>query len=464
MRTESFETPWFIREDQTTTVDNDIRKMINLAKDKPETSDIVNNFLQKVIAKGKQLLGMSTTEATQTATLQMNGQLAMQILQKICQQFPPEQCKQFMSAVGKGAEQTAGIIATNIASRFRQQGIAEYKQLDTFIAKMLERIPNANTPAEVAKIRTMFEKDNIKPEDAKIFLQAAAEGKVIDLLKMIEAREGNIDTFVNPLIKNTYKQVILDFFNILPTSTGGNVGPGEYALILLGSPAEKVAKGDLLIGKDKYEIKASSIKRAPMTKLGQPGKGGASGAVLGGDKIPIGKSVWPAVNKILKKYGIESTEIEDPKKPGQMKARYNLNLPGLERLNQSRGWNKLNISNKANLLSDIIYAIYPSLLIKKEEITKKIQLILKDYDGNIGAESYDNNFFKLLTKITLNVYKQDPNKDNFIFFNKTSRNFKVLKGEEFNQELDSNSSNLKIISGIDFNDGSYKASPRLYLK
>ena len=66
--------------------------------------------------------------------------------------------------------------------------------------------------------------------------------------------------------------------------------------------------------------------------------------------------------------------------------------------------------------------------------------------------------------ITLNVYKQDPNKDNFIFFNKTSRNFKVLKGEEFNQELDSNSSNLKIISGIDFNDGSYKASPRLYLK
>jgi hypothetical protein len=72
-RNEDVERPWFIREDQTTTVDNDIRKMINLAKDKPETSDIVNNFLQKVIAKGKQLLGMSTTEATQTATLQMNG-------------------------------------------------------------------------------------------------------------------------------------------------------------------------------------------------------------------------------------------------------------------------------------------------------------------------------------------------------------------------------------------------------
>ena len=349
-----------------------------------------------------------------------------------------------------------------------------YKQLDPYISQMLERM-NANIPSEVAKMRTIFQKDEIPTKDAIEFLQYAAEGSVIDMEKLIASspdKNAKIDDFVEPKVKKTFEKVIGEFFNILPQATGGNIGPGEVAFVLLGSPVEKVRKGDLKIGGEngeKYEIKAGDT-RPTVTKKGTPGKPKITGAILGGDKIPTGKSAWPKIRSILAKAGFP--DVESTTKDGDPYPNYRLNNVGMNQFNKAIDENNIPVETVADAFSQIIKTIYPSVW--DESVTDDILAILKKSGGKIKLadlkpgepQSFENNneLMRYITKKALETYRQDAGKENFIFFNKTTRGFKVYKGEEFNKDLDNPQGNLKIIRGIDWNDGSYKASPGLQVQ
>ena len=66
---------------------------------------------------------------------------------------------------------------------------------------------------------------------------------------------------------------------------------------------------------------------------------------------------------------------------------------------------------------------------------------------------------------SLTAYEEGSSKDNFLFFNKTTRQYRVYKGTQLDQELSKEGSELKLISGIAFSqkDKQSKATPRMTL-
>jgi hypothetical protein len=350
------------------------------------------------------------------------------------------------------------------------QASESYKILDPYLKQMLSRMGN-NGPAEVAKMRTIFQRDEIPTADAIEFLKAAQHGDVIDMVKLVKQSDGVIDNFVKPNLRKTFVKVIGDFFDVLPQATGGNIGPGEVAFTLLGNPVEKVKKGDLMVGTppngEKFEIKAGNTT-IPQTKKGS-GTPKLSGAILGGDKLPNGKSAWPKIKEILDNAGFTNTEVIDVE--GKPYPNYRLNNVGMKQFNDEIIAQKMPIQKVALVFSDILKTLYPSVW--NNNVVKDIEKILKNGKGKIAlatvrpgeAKALENNneLMRYITSKTLETYKQDPGKDNFIFFNKTTRTFKVLRGDEFAKDLTDPNGKLKIIRGIDWNDGSYKASPGLML-
>jgi hypothetical protein len=350
------------------------------------------------------------------------------------------------------------------------QASESYKVLDPYLKQMLSRM-GSDGPAEVAKMRTIFQRDEIPTNDAIEFLKAAQHGDVIDMVKLVKQSDGVIDNFVKPKLRKTFVKVIGDFFDVLPQATGGNIGPGEVAFTLLGNPVEKVKKGDLMVGTppkgEKFEIKAGNTT-IPQTKKGA-GTPKLSGAILGGDKLPIGKSVWPKIKEILDTAGFTDTEVVDT--AGKPYPNYRLNNVGMKQFNDEIVAQKMPVKKVAMVFSDILRTLYPSTWDKN--VVFDIEKILKKGKGKIvlstvrpgepAALENNNELMRYITLKALETYKQDPGKDNFIFFNKTTRTFKVLRGDEFAKDLSDPNGKLKIIRGIDWNDGAYKASPGLML-
>lgn len=350
------------------------------------------------------------------------------------------------------------------------QAAQSYKVLDPYLKQMLGRMGN-NGPAEIAQMRTIFQRDEIPTDDAIEFLKAAQYGEVINMVELVKRSDDVIDKFVRPDLLKTFVKVIGDFFDVLPAATGGNIGPGEVAFTLLGNPVQKVRKGDLFIGTppngEKFEIKAGNTT-VTKTKKGD-GTPKLSGAILGADKLPVGKSVWPKVKEILDTAGFTDTEELD--KDGKPYPNYRLNNVGFQQFNNEIAAQKMPIEKVALVLSDILNLLYPSVWTDK--VFKDIEQILKNGSGKLALakvkpgepKAFENNneLMRYITTMALSVYKQDPGKDNFIFFNKTTRTFKVLRGDEFTQDLSNPNGKLKIMRGIDWNDGAYKASPGLLL-
>lgn len=142
--------------------------------------------------------------------------------------------------------------------------------------------------------RRKIKTGELKQQDALTFAKAAADGKVIDMTKLVQAPDGHgrIDDYVNPKYKKVYDIIIRDLLNSMPAGTGGNVGPGELALAALGNPTEKaIEKGDLIIAGEAYEIKGGNFSK------GQTSTGGR----LNSTKIADGKGAFNNIQKTLKK-------------------------------------------------------------------------------------------------------------------------------------------------------------------
>ena len=108
------------------------------------------------------------------------------------------------------------------------------------------------------KILDMQESSDITQEEIKEFLQACADGKIINMLGVVKENRGNIKNHVNPKYQKVFDVFVKEnIFSYSPGTTSGAIGPGEMALSMMGNPAEKGKKGDLKVGDQEVEIKAS---------------------------------------------------------------------------------------------------------------------------------------------------------------------------------------------------------------
>jgi len=79
------------------------------------------------------------------------------------------------------------------------------------------------------------------------------------MLDVIQQPQGNIKNHVNPKYQKVFDVFVEEnIFSYAPGTTSGAIGPGEMALSMMGNPAEKGKKGDLKIGDEEVEIKASA--------------------------------------------------------------------------------------------------------------------------------------------------------------------------------------------------------------
>jgi len=109
------------------------------------------------------------------------------------------------------------------------------------------------------KIVDIQEEADVTPDEIKTFLAACVEGDVINMLSVIGTSRGNISQHVNPKYQKLFNIFVeQNIFSYSPGRTSGAIGPGEMALSMMGNPAEKGKKGDLKVGDQEIEIKASA--------------------------------------------------------------------------------------------------------------------------------------------------------------------------------------------------------------
>ena len=351
-----------------------------------------------------------------------------------------------------------------------------YKSLDPFITKMLAKTGSDN-PGDIAKARELFVNDDIPILDAKRFLQVAQTG-VIDMNELVKKSRGKIDEFVvnDPVVRRVYAKVVDDFINWIPGKTAGNIGPGELMFVMLGNPAGKEKKGDLKIGKDMFEVKAGNRTQAELKKGGM-GVPKRTGAIF--DTGISGKAVWPAISKLLTAAGFENMTTDPVTKENgtvEQYSRYNLLNTNFENWNQEFTRLKMDIDSRANLLAQVAQVIFPIKAFNFEEVKSRISQILSASKGNLVSAAVppgeskqlenDTPLLRYFTQLGLQTYRQEgKSKDNFLFLNKTTKEFRIYRGSELDAEISNPNSELKIIAGIAFSltDSQSKAVPRITL-
>jgi hypothetical protein len=200
-----------------------------------------------------------------------------------------------------------------------------------------------------------------------------------------------------------------------------------------------------------------------MTKKGTPGAGKPSGAVFGAKVNQKPASAWPIVQEILNKYGIKQTLRPVTDKSGNTRdlERFKINRMGLTDLNSELDNLRMPKSKRANLMADMLEQLFPRIIKKdKKEFVGRVALTMNGKTGHFPVED-SSELMKLIAKVALEGYKLEKHKENFIFFNKTTRSFAIFRGEAMEQAIDDGT--IKLFKGIDWSDGQYPAAPKMYL-
>jgi len=167
----------------------------------------------------------------------------------------------------KFVKEVTGIL-TVLGNKVQGYEVASDEDLAAMTSKDRSSIKKAAVNAEAftktlkqalfGKILDMQEGSNLTQQEIKDFLQACADGKVINMLGVIQDSRGNIKNHVNSKYQKVFDVFVKEnIFSYSPGTTSGAIGPGEMALSMMGNPAEKGKKGDLKIGDQEVEIKAS---------------------------------------------------------------------------------------------------------------------------------------------------------------------------------------------------------------
>jgi len=218
------------------------------------------------------------------------------------------------------------------------------------------------------------------------FLEACVAGDVINMLSLIAETNGNVESHVNEeFIKlfNIFKTQKIFSYN--PGKTSGAIGPGEMALSMMGNPAQKAKKGDLLIGDKEIEVKAGSTSggRLNSKKITKPAaawkKAWTPGIQKIVDSIPAGTPIRLKNQETGQVVGVPKenftanvvnykTEVTDTgekvKGAGKEGARYNFNDTGLNALNNDL----LRPFSTRALTSELFYETFRRIILNLDQV------------------------------------------------------------------------------------------------
>lgn len=272
-----------------------------------------------------------------------------------------------------------------------------------------EKFTKTLKQALFGKILDMQEGSDLTQDEIKDFLQACADGKVINMLGVIGTDRGNIKEHVNPKYQKVFDVFVEEnIFSYSPGTTSGAIGPGEMALSMMGNPAEKGKKGDLKIGDKEVEIKASA-------------KSGGRLNSKSITKATSGWQVWKAkINNILSQAPKDATikvtnekgeRVDQPlnkfngdqynvvKGKSKLGSKYNWNPKGIQALNEEVLEPYSNFEKTFELFHDTI----KSLVLNFDKISMADKLIANsiEQDGTVDYLKIN----KAYTKIAYESYQ-----------------------------------------------------------
>lgn len=289
-------------------------------------------------------------------------------------------------------------------------------------------------------------------EEIQNFLGASVDGNVINMLKLVKQDNGNVRQFVNPDYQKAFDVFVSkDIFSYNPGKTSGAIGPGEMALSMFGNPAEKAPVGDIKVGDEMYEVKASK----------------ASGGRLNSKQISKATAAWahwrdgiknitkfaPDDETLLLKDGT-SIKIKDWNgdiKGKKNASRYNWNPSGFTSLND-----EILIHSNFTLTFNLFYNTIKALVLNIKEIADAEELV-KNAINKDGSVDF-NNMTEAYTKIAYESYHLADKVTNILLLRTDSLDYHIIhNGDDLVAGL--KGGDLKYGSGFNWNDDQQTPTP-----
>jgi hypothetical protein len=484
MKKESFETPWFLREQDQTNVGQAAKDLIATANasDDPEYEKETQNLLVKARDFLKKILGKPQTEdvAPQVEALPTEIVALLQQVKKKSN-YTPEQFKDVETQLTQSFLQMVGRKEREAQKRGEKTGIEKGRnELNDFLQtydQSIDALTNKITSSEQAFISANADADTVKVRkevstkqkniavvkrtiggifsgklfkagtlvDKQLqqklikFLKQAKDG-IVDwgqILKRGKGGKANVDDFVPTEFKEIYDMFKKELYSVRPETTAGSWGPGEVGLILIGNPITKASdSGDLQDAKtgEKFELKASN----------NPKKGGRlSPPGLGTSKMA------PRFDRVKEKHFGTGFKAKFGKESNMIKASVNQRFIKEYNIRIDKG---LKVNSK-QFVTDIIKAAFTDNFPSDKELAPYVNKMIK---GN--KIDYDI-FVKEYAKFLMDRYQgvgNDKKFTNIIVFNPGTTTYTVL---DSSKDLDS--PDLEITGGIEFAATQVPKSPQI---
>ena len=399
----------------------ELKTLVKKTNNNQLLSQIVNYLKSKAAAAIPQEKSSQKTIATEDVS-----NLKSQALDLINQLEDPEELDKLISFLRRSeiSDLSKRVIVKQLGSI--QGGI------DKKLAALLTRIKN--------------------PFDEKIqFLnKILQQGGLFDGASLLANKSGNIYNLIsNDPIASAIAKTLADQFRGT-MGYGPDQGPGEFMLILLGKGVELASKGDLSIGNNSIEVKA--------TKKGTSGfAGGRLLTTTGyGRATSVKKILYPMMidagipADVLQQYGWPNKEAGQKTIPGGI----NLNISGLKNLSELFK-QYVSRDDAANIIKTMLDSLYTKM---PDGMYGPI-LDLIQADG-----SFDNKKFLVeKTKLAHKYYQFVEGHDTLMLFNIDNGNYVMIQdANDFDNFFASGK--VALTSHLDWNDDRAAGSSQIIVK
>jgi|TARA_B100000586_G_C20083739_1_gene416633 hypothetical protein len=316
--------------------------------------------------------------------------------------------------------------------------------------------------------------DPVKSQTLIAFLKQCQQSGIIDLTKL--PTEGNIvriamqnqkfsDLLQTQVTVGKSTRRFIDWLmQIKPGgSGGGNWGPGETGLAIMGTPVKKGKKGDLDVGGETIEIKASNDKK--------------SGGRIGTEVVKSGKAGLPEYMKAVKE--LQRT-VNIPLKGGRISYTFttksgktstkttligNFSQTTVYALNQA-----IANSPKASVQRQDITRFLTSVANSALTISQGVKEIKTDMEGAVDPDNKINfnGFMREYLRVILQYYNQIEKVGKILIINPTTGNYQTIHATDMNDVIkkmdragDESGKIWTSTSVMNFTDGTAKLSPQL---
>ena len=304
------------------------------------------------------------------------------------------------------------------------------------------------------KLRDMVMRAKYPFEEKEAFLEKVISDGYFNGSDLFSNAQGNIYNAIDDgIARDLAMQMSRQFRGEM--GYGPDQGPGEIMMVLLGKNIGLASKGDLKVGNQTVEVKATSR-----------GKKGFSGGRLYsttgyGTSSTIKRDLYQALLSVgipeqeLLKYGMPSKEAARDAGIPVVRGALNLNISGLTNLGELFKANNISQDQARGVVKVIIDGLYAKLPAGME----KPLLALVQSDGTIDAAD----FLIEMTKLAHTYYKGLAGHDALMIFNTDSGNYAVMQsGDDVGKMLKSGA--ISLTSHIDLDDDRGKGSSQIIIK